>query len=41
MVLFRGDPAQADDGIERDLPQAMEQAAARFEQVSDDGTPNG
>jgi ribonuclease P protein component len=31
MILFRGDPARADDCIERDLPRAMEQAATRLE----------
>jgi ribonuclease P protein component len=41
MILFRGDPARADDCIERDLPQAMERAAARFEQAPDDETPDG
>ena len=32
MVLFRGAPEQAEDGIERDLPRAMRQVAARFEE---------
>jgi ribonuclease P protein component len=41
MILFRGDPAQADDCIERDLPRAMEQATAHVEHVPDDGTPDG
>jgi ribonuclease P protein component len=35
MILFRGDPAQADNCIERDLPQAMEQVAARFDSGSE------
>jgi len=30
MILFRGDPAQADDCIEHDLPLAMEQVANRL-----------
>ena len=32
MMLFRGAPEQAEDGIERDLPRAMRQVAARFEE---------
>jgi ribonuclease P protein component len=32
MILFRGDPAQADECIERNLPRAMQQVASRFEQ---------
>jgi len=32
MMLFRGAPEQAEDGIERDLPRAMCQVAARFEE---------
>ena len=32
MMLFRGAPEQAEDGIERDLPRAMGQVAARFEE---------
>jgi ribonuclease P protein component len=35
MILFRGDPAQADACIERDLPLAMEQAAERLSVVAD------
>ena len=31
MILFRGDPDEADDCIERDLPRAMEQVATHFE----------
>ena len=31
MILFRGAPEQADDGIERDLPRALRQVAASFE----------
>ena len=30
MILFRGDPAQADECIEDDLPAAMQQAANRL-----------
>jgi ribonuclease P protein component len=41
MILFRGDPAQADDCIERDLPRAMERAAARVEQAPADRAPDG
>ena len=32
MMLFRGAPEQAEDGIERDLPRAMRQVATRFEE---------
>ena len=32
VMLFRGAPEQAEDGIERDLPRAMRQVAARFEE---------
>jgi ribonuclease P protein component len=31
MILFRGDPAQADDCIESDLPAAMQRAADRLQ----------
>jgi len=31
MILFRGDPDEADDCIEHDLPRAMERSASRFE----------
>jgi ribonuclease P protein component len=31
MILFRGAPKQADNGIERDLPRALRQVAASFE----------
>ena len=37
MILFRGAPAQADDCIERDLPQAMTQVAARFDSGPESG----
>jgi ribonuclease P protein component len=30
MILFRGPPDEADDGIEQDLPRAMERVATRF-----------
>lgn len=30
MILFRGEPAQADAGVERHLPRAMERAAAHL-----------
>ncbi len=39
MILFRGDPARADDCIERDLPQAMAQAAACVTEAANDGAP--
>ena len=41
MILFRGDPAQADDGIERDLPRAMERVAGRFERELSNGGEAG
>ena len=41
MILFRGDPARADDGIERDLPRAIEQVAARVEQDPEADVPEG
>jgi ribonuclease P protein component len=41
MILFRGDPAQANTCIERDLPRAMEQAAAHVEQSTSDEAPDG
>jgi len=31
MMLFRGAPEEADNGIEHDLPRAMERVAGRFE----------
>lgn len=31
MILFRGAPEQADDGIERDLPRALRQVPTSFE----------
>lgn len=31
MILFRGDPEEADPSIERDLPRALERAAARVD----------
>ena len=31
MILFRGDPARADDGIGRDLPAALQRAADRLQ----------
>ena len=34
MILFRGDPAEADDCIQDDLPRAMKQAA---DQLASDG----
>lgn len=33
MILFRGDPEQADTCIDRDLPRAMQQVADQFEQA--------
>jgi len=33
MMLFRGDPDEADDCIERDLPRAMTQTANRLEEA--------
>ncbi len=35
MMLFRGAPEQADDCIQEDLPQAIEQVAARFDSSSE------
>ncbi len=35
MILFRGDPDEADACIERDLPRAMKQAADRFDGAED------
>jgi ribonuclease P protein component len=34
MILFRGAPEQADDGIGRDLPLALRRAAASLEKRS-------
>ena len=38
MILFRGDPEQADACIENDLPRAMERAADHLASDRDDGT---
>ncbi len=35
MILFRGAPEQADDGIERDLPPALRRAAASLGEHAD------
>jgi len=35
MVLFRGAPEQADDGIGRDLPRALRRAAASLDERAD------
>lgn len=40
MILFRGDPEQASRCIERDLPRAMEEVAARFASDAPDANPD-
>lgn len=36
MILFRGDPEEADACIERDLPRALERTATRFDSAPSD-----